>query len=294
MLLPGLLGGLGGGQFGDAVFSNEAFDRVMSQLMDQNAGGNAPGPAPAEAIASLPKKKIDTSMLGDNGKADCSICMDSVQIGDEVTELYCRHWFHTECVSSWLNAHDTCPHCRKGIEAARLESATHAAPGHMSDKSPTGQTGSSSGGADTRPDISETSQNVPSGGTTASDHSHPPNPSETSSKESGQATGSSNSVNNSTTRGAFPPRLSSPSSRARAAGIFRPRSAATSADSIPSRHYSQMDQPESPPRTRRAPIRQGDPGADERSGEQPAGRRRSSGNEGFAERVRNLFGSRQN
>jgi E3 ubiquitin-protein ligase RNF115/126 len=56
-------------------------------------------------------------MMGDNGKAECSICMDDVSIGDKVTYLPCTHWFHRPCIEAWLREHDTCPHCRKGISA---------------------------------------------------------------------------------------------------------------------------------------------------------------------------------
>ncbi|KAF2232627.1 hypothetical protein EV356DRAFT_505159 [Viridothelium virens] len=104
-----------GGIHGDAVYSQEAFDRVMSQLMEQNQTGTAPGPASAEAIASLPAKRVDKSMLDDQGKAECSICMEEVKLDDSVTALPCKHWFHPDCIKAWLNEHDTCPHCREGI-----------------------------------------------------------------------------------------------------------------------------------------------------------------------------------
>jgi E3 ubiquitin-protein ligase RNF115/126 len=102
-------------QQGDAVFSQEALDRVISQLMEQNAGSTAPPPASEAAIRSLQKRKVEGSMMGNDGKAECSICMDNVEIGQEVTVLPCSHWFHGECVTAWLKEHDTCPHCRKGI-----------------------------------------------------------------------------------------------------------------------------------------------------------------------------------
>ncbi|KAK7725639.1 hypothetical protein SLS57_003704 [Botryosphaeria dothidea] len=111
---------------GDAVYSQEALDRVISQLMEQNATGNAPGPASAEAIAALPRKRVTRAMVGagdsppdfpeDELHGECSICMDEVPIGEEVTELPCGHWFHGQCIEAWLREHDTCPHCRKGIE----------------------------------------------------------------------------------------------------------------------------------------------------------------------------------
>ena len=106
---------LRGGTHGDAVFSDEALDRIITQMMEQQNAHSAPGPASAAAIAALPKQKVEESMMGQDGKAECSVCMDAVQIGDEVTTLPCKHWFHEDCVGAWLKEHDTCPHCRQGI-----------------------------------------------------------------------------------------------------------------------------------------------------------------------------------
>ncbi|WEW57257.1 C3HC4 type zinc-finger (RING finger) protein [Emydomyces testavorans] len=115
---------MGLGRHGDAVYSQEELDRVISELIDQTTNGNAPGPASEEAIRALPKKPVDKTMLGHDGKAECSICMDSVEIRDEVTELPCKHWFHENCISVWLNEHDTCPHCRKGIMESHGQTQT--------------------------------------------------------------------------------------------------------------------------------------------------------------------------
>lgn len=109
-------------QHGDAVYSEEALDRIISQFMEAQNGSSAPGPASAAAIAGLPKKNVDDSMLGSDGKAECSVCMDNVSVGDEVTVLPCSHWFHGECVGAWLKEHDTCPHCRQGIMPKDSES----------------------------------------------------------------------------------------------------------------------------------------------------------------------------
>ena len=100
---------------GDAVFTQEALDRVISNLMEQHSTSTAPGPASDAAISALPKVKIAKEHMGENGKAECSICMDGLNIGDEVTELPCKHWFHGDCVTAWLREHDTCPQCRRGI-----------------------------------------------------------------------------------------------------------------------------------------------------------------------------------
>lgn len=111
-----MLGGMPmGGVHGDAVFSQEDLDRVVTQLMEQHQSGNAPGPASETAIESLPTRQIEEKDVGDQGKADCSICMDEVRLGDKVTVLPCSHWFHGDCIRAWLGEHDTCPHCRQGI-----------------------------------------------------------------------------------------------------------------------------------------------------------------------------------
>ncbi|KAL9594642.1 MAG: hypothetical protein Q9219_006926 [cf. Caloplaca sp. 3 TL-2023] len=116
---------------GDVVYSEEALDRIISQFMENQAGSSAPGPASAAAIEALPKKQVDKSMLGSDGKAECSVCMDNVELGDQVTVLPCQHWFHGECVGAWLKEHDTCPHCRQGImpKDAGNEASSPRSPG---------------------------------------------------------------------------------------------------------------------------------------------------------------------
>lgn len=100
---------------GDFVYSQEGLDRIVSQLMEQTATSNAPGPAAQNDIDSLARKPVSEDMLGPEHTAECSICMDEVNLDEQVTVLPCKHWFHHQCVSAWLAEHDTCPHCRKGI-----------------------------------------------------------------------------------------------------------------------------------------------------------------------------------
>ncbi|KAL3418396.1 hypothetical protein PVAG01_10112 [Phlyctema vagabunda] len=117
---------------GDAVYSQEALDRIISSLMEQHPTSNAPGPAPAEAIAALPKTKLDEKMLGPELKGECSVCMDDVHVGDEVVSLPCKHWFHENCASAWLSEHNTCPICRKGIDGEEATTAGSSGPSSSS------------------------------------------------------------------------------------------------------------------------------------------------------------------
>lgn len=121
---------MGNGQFGDAVYSQEALDRIISQLMEQTATSNAPGPASQNDIDTLPRKQVTPDMLGSEGRAECSICMEEVKVGEEVAELPCHHWFHHPCVAAWLSEHDTCPHCRQGITKHDEHSGNQNQPGN--------------------------------------------------------------------------------------------------------------------------------------------------------------------
>ncbi|KAL4933371.1 putative RING finger domain protein [Aspergillus undulatus] len=111
---------------GDAVYSQEELDRVITQLFGQNGGRNAAPPASQDAIHALPKKPATVEMLGPEGSSECSICMDVVKLGDEVSLLPCTHWFHPQCIEAWLNQHNTCPHCRRGIDPTSADASSSA------------------------------------------------------------------------------------------------------------------------------------------------------------------------
>ncbi|GKU03537.1 ring finger protein [Fusarium langsethiae] len=101
---------------GDAVYSQEALDRIITRLMEANPQSNAAPPATEEALRNLERKPVNKQMLGSEGKAECTICIDEMKEGDMATFLPCSHWFHEECVTLWLKEHNTCPICRTPIE----------------------------------------------------------------------------------------------------------------------------------------------------------------------------------
>ncbi|KAI1096016.1 hypothetical protein F5B19DRAFT_488636 [Rostrohypoxylon terebratum] len=127
---------------GDAVYSQEALDRIITNLMDSNPQSNAPAPASDESIAALPRKKLDGAMLGPEMKGECTICIDEMTAGDEAVVLPCRHWFHEQCVTLWLKQHNTCPICRAPIDGETSGRPTEAAP--STQPGPSGLAGMSS------------------------------------------------------------------------------------------------------------------------------------------------------
>jgi len=113
---------------GDAVFSQEALDRVITQLMEASPQTNAAPPASQAAMKRLQRKWVDDEMLGPEGKAECTICIDEINKGDQVLVLPCKHWYHGGCVTLWLKEHNTCPICRMPIESPEDESPEGGSP----------------------------------------------------------------------------------------------------------------------------------------------------------------------
>jgi len=55
-----------------------------------------------------------------NGMSECSICCDTIAIGESATTK-CKHTFHRGCLGTWLNrGNSSCPNCRRGVMASDL------------------------------------------------------------------------------------------------------------------------------------------------------------------------------
>ncbi|KAK2656486.1 hypothetical protein Ddye_009538 [Dipteronia dyeriana] len=57
------------------------------------------------AIQRLKEEKAE-------GSTDCSICLESVGVGEIVARMPCSHLFHTTCITRWLHQKPSCPLCR--------------------------------------------------------------------------------------------------------------------------------------------------------------------------------------
>ena len=62
-----------------------------------------------EIIRNLPTIKADEKHVN-----CCVICTEDIKKGDEIMILKCpgKHFFHAECIKSWLIVKTTCPMCR--------------------------------------------------------------------------------------------------------------------------------------------------------------------------------------
>ena len=64
-----------------------------------------------EQINNLPNVMFSNEL----NIGECTICMDDYQEGESLKQLPCKHFFHPDCINSWLLQKNTCPLCRSVI-----------------------------------------------------------------------------------------------------------------------------------------------------------------------------------
>ncbi|XP_016507872.1 putative E3 ubiquitin-protein ligase RHC1A [Nicotiana tabacum] len=71
-------------------------------------------PGPSSANDALPKVVLTDGYLAND--TVCPVCKDEFEVGSEVRELPCKHFYHSECIFPWLENHNTCPVCRYQLQ----------------------------------------------------------------------------------------------------------------------------------------------------------------------------------
>jgi E3 ubiquitin-protein ligase RNF115/126 len=95
------------------IVSDAVVDNLLNDFIEGMAGQNdrrGPPPTPASVIEGLPMVKL-TQMHLDNDPS-CPVCKEEFEVGGEVKELPCAHFYHSDCIVPWLRIHNTCPVCR--------------------------------------------------------------------------------------------------------------------------------------------------------------------------------------
>ena len=83
--------------------------RILARLQNQNA----PKGATDTLINTLPLQNV-TERLSDDDRT-CAVCLNDMDIGEEVRIMPCKHLFHKDCVDEWLRVNASCPTCRWSI-----------------------------------------------------------------------------------------------------------------------------------------------------------------------------------
>lgn len=63
---------------------------------------------------SVPTIVVTSSLLSqlDPGGVLCAVCKDTIGVDAEAKQLPCKHLYHSDCITPWLEHHNSCPLCR--------------------------------------------------------------------------------------------------------------------------------------------------------------------------------------
>eukprot|EP01125_Pyxidicula_operculata_P011711 TRINITY_DN3837_c0_g1_i1.p1 TRINITY_DN3837_c0_g1~~TRINITY_DN3837_c0_g1_i1.p1 ORF type:complete len:189 (-),score=38.83 TRINITY_DN3837_c0_g1_i1:122-688(-) len=76
--------------------------------------------ASKSVIEKLESQKYVKGLFADEQDAQCAICLNTYEEGDDLRFLPCqpkKHHFHLACVDEWLKINKTCPFCKHAIDA---------------------------------------------------------------------------------------------------------------------------------------------------------------------------------
>ncbi|CAF1412767.1 unnamed protein product [Adineta steineri] len=90
------------------------FDAFMTQLLNRMGENSGPPPASEDSINAIPVAIVTAEQAHDNLR--CAVCIEDFEENDEAKRLPCSHYFHDQCISSWLRLHGTCPTCRVTLD----------------------------------------------------------------------------------------------------------------------------------------------------------------------------------
>ncbi|XP_013418096.1 E3 ubiquitin-protein ligase RNF115 [Lingula anatina] len=157
-ILGGLLGGqavlAGGVPFGvihgnpgDYAWGSGGLDAIITQLLNQLEGVGPP-PASTEKIAAIPTVSITQDLV--DKTVQCSVCMEDFTLEEEARKLPCNHYYHSACITRWLEMHGTCPVCRKTLDGEDTSDKDYLPPQPVSasNQLDSSQSGSSSASPD--------------------------------------------------------------------------------------------------------------------------------------------------
>lgn len=89
------------------------------------------GAAPVSSVADARLDELEEGNGEENdGENDeendgegemCSICLGSWRGGERQCQLICQHLFHEGCIKQWLDAHTTCPVCKRDQDILAID-----------------------------------------------------------------------------------------------------------------------------------------------------------------------------
>ncbi|CAM8912963.1 unnamed protein product [Rhodiola kirilowii] len=108
------------------LMSGMGLEEFFGQLMMNDRRG--PPPASRSSIDAIPIVSISQTHL--LSEPQCPVCQDTFELGIEVRQMPCNHFYHSDCIVPWLSRHNTCPVCRQELpQTFRGSSSSHSTSG---------------------------------------------------------------------------------------------------------------------------------------------------------------------
>ncbi|CAH8384948.1 unnamed protein product [Eruca vesicaria subsp. sativa] len=87
-----------------------SYDEVFGRVL-----GNSTSTRWPETAEELPVVNLTAEELTERGLVVCAICREKLVPSERLSELPCLHYYHKDCISSWLTNRNTCPLCRHNV-----------------------------------------------------------------------------------------------------------------------------------------------------------------------------------
>ncbi|XVF13264.1 hypothetical protein REPUB_Repub08aG0193600 [Reevesia pubescens] len=97
----------------------DALDLVMERARSESTEEAVVKLVPADAKSIQALEKVTYCNNNDfNSEEKCSVCMEEMVIGSQVTVMPCSHVYHGDCIVQWLKTSHMCPVCRFKLPTA--------------------------------------------------------------------------------------------------------------------------------------------------------------------------------
>lgn len=74
-----------------------------------------PPRASREFVENIPTIALSAEQVEDQD--ECVVCAEDFEVGEEVAQMPCQHFFHRACITQWLEKQNNCPVCRREVPA---------------------------------------------------------------------------------------------------------------------------------------------------------------------------------
>ena len=97
----------------DITMTSDIVDDDDERLSVSESTCGLGSPTNMAAVEALEKVRYyRPSYYDENNAEKCTICLEDLVTGSELTRMPCNHMFHGDCIVEWLKKRVTCPLCR--------------------------------------------------------------------------------------------------------------------------------------------------------------------------------------